>query len=290
MKWIKVSSLILALACMLTGCDITKSGRAYDLIDDNQYAQALPDIEASAKDGSKLSAVIAGFMYLSDYQIPTNLDKAKYYYKLALKTHYGRYDQALDYFIPQLKARILLYDDKTSNDKEATSILRGDRYSQYPPSLVLLAKCYAFGKGVKANYDIAHGLFERAVEDDNDVGSAHIYAWYLAVHPDPRFRNGKKAMTLMQSVMDDADEAKRSGTLDTLAAVYAENGDFTQAVSTQKKALSKLKQDTRHYPMFACWRPAFEARLDSYEQGKAWHLTRQDHVFSYAGNSHCEHR
>ena len=41
-------------------------------------------------------------------------------------------------------------------------------------------------------------------------------------------------------ILEDDEEAERSSTLDTLAAIYAENGQFNEAVKIQKEAIEKL--------------------------------------------------
>jgi len=274
----------------LSGCANTQSGEGFDLVDDNEYAKALPYFERAATENSgKSSAVMASFLYLSDYQIPRDIDKAKEYYNLALTLDYGRYDQYLDYFTSFASSKIMLYDDVDENDSEATDILRGERYSEYSSALGLLAKSYAFGKGVNKNIKISKLLFDRAVEYDEYVYSSHHYAWWLAVHPSEDFRDGPKALTLMKEVMNDEDESGRATTLDTMAAVWAENGVFDKAIDTQKKAIVQLKNDSQDYPDFKVWENWFECRLGSYEQKTAWHYEMNQTPFAGSSDSEpCE--
>ncbi len=283
--WIFVIVLI-----QLSGCANTQSGEGFDLVDDNEYAKALPYFErAATENGGKSSAVMASFLYLSDYQIPRDIDKAKEYYNLALTLDYGRYDQYLDYYTSFVSSKIMLYDDDDENDSEATDILRGERYSEYPSVLGLLAKSYAFGKGVNKNIKISKLLFERAVEHDEYVYSSHHYAWWLAVHSNEKFRDGPKALTLMEEVMSDEDESGRATTLDTMAAVWAENGVFDKAIDTQKKAIVQLQKDSQDYPDFKVWESWFECRLDSYKQKTAWHYEMNQTPFVGSSDSEpCE--
>ncbi len=271
---------ILVLFLQLSGCATTDTGEGFDLMDDNEYAKALPFLERAAKeDGGKSAALMASFLYLSDYQIPRDLEKAKEYYKLAIELDYSRYNQYLDYFTPLANAKIMLYDDTDENDADATAILRGDRYSGYASALGLLAKSYAFGKGVEKNLKISKLLFERAIEHDKYVYTSHHYAWWLAIHPDEAFRDGKRALTLMNIVLEDEDESERASTLDSMAAVLAENGDFSKAIDYQKKAIEQLKKDSKDYPDFEIWESWLECRLTSYQNNTAWHLKENQTPF-----------
>jgi TPR repeat protein len=256
----------------LSGCATTQGGKGFDLVDENEYAKALPFFEAAAnQDDDKAAAVMASFLYLSDYQIPRDIDKAKKYFELAKKIDHAPWEQYLDYFIPLAEARIMLYDDDPDNDHHGTDILRGQRYSKYPSSLGLLAKTYAFGKGVNKNLKISKLLFERAVEYDHHVYAAHHYAWWLATHPDENFRDGVLASELIKKVLEDDEEAERASTLDTLAAIHAENGEFNEAIKIQNKAIETLAVDSKEYPQFLVWNSWLECRLKTYEQKKPWH-------------------
>ncbi|ARU56419.1 tetratricopeptide TPR_2 repeat protein-like protein [Oleiphilus messinensis] len=283
---IKRIGIVCVLALLVSGCAITQSGKGFDLVDDNKYAEALPFLEAAAKqEGSKSAAVMASFLYLSDYQIPRDIAKAQEYYELSQSLDYARWDQYLDYFMPLAKARILIYDEDHGNDVEGTNILRGERYSEYSPALSLLAKSYAFGKGVGKNTKIAKLLFERAVDHDRYVYSAHYYAWMLAVHPDQEFRDGVRALTLIQEVLDDDEEADKATTLDTLAAIHAENGNFELAVQTQKKAIENLINESKEYPQFLVWESWLQCRLKSYEQKVPYHYASDAMPFKGATGS-----
>lgn len=142
--------LVIVFQLNLSGCATTDIGKGFELLDQNEYAKALPYFEKAAKENHvKLSALIASLIYLSDYQIPRDINKSRDYYQLAQSMAYDRYDQSLDYFLPLANARIILYDSMDDNDPEAIRILRRDKYAKYPPSLGLLAKSCAFGKGIR---------------------------------------------------------------------------------------------------------------------------------------------
>ena len=58
--------IFLVLSIQISGCANTQSGKGFDLVRDEKYSEALPYFEAAAEqDGSKSSAVMASFIYLS---------------------------------------------------------------------------------------------------------------------------------------------------------------------------------------------------------------------------------
>ena len=62
-------------------------------------------------------------------------------------------------------------------------------------------------------------------------------AWLLATHPEVSARNGNKAIVLARAVLENPGP-RRSWVLDTLAAAYAEVGQFAFATNYARQALS----------------------------------------------------
>ncbi|UCE49615.1 MAG: tetratricopeptide repeat protein, partial [Phycisphaerales bacterium] len=106
---------------------------------------------------------------------------------------------------------------------------------------------------------------QRPELDEDDAAFAGYLngrAWRRATDPVAELRNGPQAI-------DDATKACELTNwqiptyVDTLAAAYAETGDFDSAIKWQKKAIDLLAEEQR--PLH---RPDFESRLKRYESGQ----------------------
>jgi Flp pilus assembly protein TadD len=107
-----------------------------------------------------------------------------------------------------------------------------------------------------ADHETALGL------DPKDITTINNLAWIFATCPKQELRNGKRAVEYGLEAAK-LSESKNPGVLDTLAAAYAENGQFDLAVQTEKKALADAEfakasgEDSK-------------ARLKLYEQKKPY--------------------
>ena len=115
------------------------------------------------------------------------------------------------------------------------------------------------------------GQFRKTIDDyamaiDIDPTFHQAYnnlAWIYSTCPSAKLRDGKKGLALARKAIELGNVSAPK--LDTLAAAYAETGDFKNAVLYQKKALRMLKkQETKGD------RDAFRKSLEAYQAGKPW--------------------
>jgi tetratricopeptide (TPR) repeat protein len=103
----------------------------------------------------------------------------------------------------------------------------------------------------------------KAIEiNPKDPGSYNCLAWLWATYPQGKIRNGRKAVEYARKACE-MTKWNNPFCLDTLAAAYAEVGDFKAAVQWQKKALE--------YPEFVrMYGEAARARVTQYQNGEAY--------------------
>jgi tetratricopeptide (TPR) repeat protein len=81
----------------------------------------------------------------------------------------------------------------------------------------------------------------------------------LATDPDPKMRDGKTAVVYAEKAVA-ATKRKDPDNLDTLAAAYAETGQFDQAVNVQREAAGLLNQDQEAQKEFAVRLKLYQSR------------------------------
>lgn len=106
-----------------------------------------------------------------------------------------------------------------------------------------------------ADFDEAYKL------NQEDEGLLNNFAWVLATSPDDKVRDGKRAVELANKAADLSSHSVPH-ILSTLAAAYAESGDFEKAKEWSKKAVELGENDDT--------RDQLAKELASYEAGKPW--------------------
>lgn len=88
--------------------------------------------------------------------------------------------------------------------------------------------------------------------------------WTLATYPAAKYRRGAQAVILIKKAME-LTGPNDIATLDALAAAYAENGQFKEAIQTATQALNLANvNNDAHFAQ------ALELRIKSYEKGEPW--------------------
>ncbi len=146
---------------------------------------------------------------------------------------------------------------------EAAKWFRQAADSGHARAAANLAGMYERGDGVPQDYAEALRLLEGGTAG-GDVTCLACLTWLLATCPDDKIRNGERALSLAQRLVS---IDPRPGHLDTLAAAYAANGRFDDAIRTQNQAIEKLKELKNHR---ASALVAMRNHLISYQAGKPW--------------------
>ena len=106
------------------------------------------------------------------------------------------------------------------------------------PKLLVLV-----GNGLLARGEaiLAMSYYREALKIEVNYGEAqNNLAWVLSTHPDESIRDGEEALRLITTAVK-VRSGKASSLLDTLAAAYAEEKQFEQAIAAAKQAIEFAK-------------------------------------------------
>ncbi len=139
---------------------------------------------------------------------------------------------------------------------------------QYAPAQLQLGLLYLGNYGQMLDCQQAQHWFSSVDSGSRIYNQARSsLAWLLATCPDDRIRNGTQALAIIKPLVEARDTPSAS-LLDTLAAAYAETGDFEQAEQNQQKAIDSLEKSTPDQQQMQ----RFKARLQHYRQQQPWRL------------------
>jgi tetratricopeptide (TPR) repeat protein len=115
----------------------------------------------------------------------------------------------------------------------------------------------------RGDYVQAVAVYEDAVRDDPENATAlNNLAWLLSTCPDGTFRDGKRAVDLATRACT-LTGRKSPECVDTLAAAFAESGNFQAAVAAEREAIG----------LFSRGQPSemeYRMRLESYQASKPY--------------------
>ncbi len=206
--------------------------------------------------------------------IQLNPDYAEAHYNLgAVFGVRGQLDEAVE----QYRKAIQLKPDYADVHGNLANVLAtqgklDEAIKEYQRTLELIPNSaqahFRFGQALQTlhNFAAAKAEYQKVLELDPKHLSAHLsLAWLLATCPEASIRNGAKAVALTQQAEQLAG-GESPQILDTLAAAYAEAGQFGKAVQTAKRALN-LTATQNNKPLAQ----AIQARLKLYEAGSPYH-------------------
>jgi len=117
---------------------------------------------------------------------------------------------------------------------------------------------------MKKDYEQAKKDYEESLKLDPKIANTHNnLGWLLATCPEAKLRDGKTAVSCATKACA-LTQWKSVLFLDTLAAAYAEAGNFQEAVKWQKKALEKPEEFPKEEVENA------KLRLKRYQEGKPY--------------------
>lgn len=115
----------------------------------------------------------------------------------------------------------------------------------------------------KGNYQTAAHEFRAVAQHFPKSGEArNAWAWFLATCPEQSVRNGAEAVREARNACE-LSQWENAGYLDTLAAAYAENGEFEQAVKYAMRAVEKM-------PVSDPDRPQLIEHLEFFRRKEPW--------------------
>jgi len=109
-------------------------------------------------------------------------------------------------------------------------------------------------KGARQDYE---NVLERSPQHEATLNNL---AWLLATSPENELRDGKRAVKLAVQA-GELSKYKKPHILSTMAAAYAESGDYSKAVEWSTKAVKMGREDLQGQ---------LEAELKSYQEKKPW--------------------
>jgi tetratricopeptide (TPR) repeat protein len=147
-------------------------------------------------------------------------------------------------------------DEAVEHYQRAVELMPAYNHARYQLAVLL---------GSRGKWADAVMEFKKILElDPKHVPALNNLAWLLATCPDASIRNGSEAVALAKQSLQFAG-GNHPEVLDTLAAAYAEGGDFDEAVTTAESAKNRaLNQNS---PALA---EAIQTRITLYENKTAF--------------------
>jgi TPR repeat protein len=204
-----------------------------------QIEARLPDrellaLKGRAEEGDTETQSRLGVCYAHGQGVATNYVKAVNWWRKAAEQNSALAQSCLGtcYYLGQ---------GVDKNYEEAVKWYRKAAEQNRPEAQYSLALCYAKGEGV-AKDDLQAVKWFRKAAEGGELNALNALAWILATSRNSAVRDGSNAVVLAEKATA-ARHYKNPATLDTLAAAYAEAGQFEKAVSTEQEAIALLQTE-----------------------------------------------
>ena len=122
----------------------------------------------------------------------------------------------------------------------------------------------------------AADLDDAVKTDSHQARAWNDFAWLRATSPDAAIRDGRASVRLAQKAIALQREATHN-TADTLAAAYAEAGDYPRAVETEQRALVAAAKEIRDPNASRDFQKKATERLSLFEQHQPYHAPFEVH-------------
>jgi len=199
----------------------------------------------------KVKTLRAALLLILSFLLPHQVFTQEDWFAKGLMFNRARqYDLAIEAFTTAIE--LIPGDVEAYNYRGVARIYQGDydgAIADYTAALQIKPACAealnnrGFAWVRKGNLSRALNDFSRAIEIKPGLLDAYnSKAWILATSSQAGYRNAKEAVALAQKAVE-----INAGidSLDTLAAAYAANGQFEEAVATQKQVVHKLIEQDR---------------------------------------------
>ena len=167
----------------------------------------------------------------------------------------------------EAKTQIAYALSKQGKYKTASELLKKELEKQ--PDSVELLRSLADMELLFGHWGEADRLYKRLLEiDPKDSGVLNNYSWLLATCPEDQYRDAARALEYGKQAAE-ATLYAAPHILSTLAAAYAEGGDFESARSWSQKAV-ELGEKENHESL-----DSLKKELESYKENKPWRETSE---------------
>lgn len=258
MKFLLFPSIFVSL-CLLSACHSDSDRQTTRLCESHykaeSYKVALDLCLESAKAGDLNSQWILANLYIQGLLGEKQYDEAVKWLTRAAENGHTAAQREL--------GKSYLWGRGVKQDSERAFKwfkLAADQYDK--DAQFLIGVMFLGAKDRPADQASAINWFKKAAANGHKIAINNL-AWIYATSPNVSLRNGKRAIAILKPLIEK--EPNSSVILDTLAAAYAEAGDFEQAIQVQQEAIYHLPEKMNERA-----RQSYFDRMAHYQNGQPW--------------------